>query len=411
MSVANRSKRQSLPVSQPVASSYDSYDGRRLLAAFPDVINYTHDIVMLLDFGGTILSWNPSAERQYGWKREEVLGKNADDLLRTHFPIPKEKIVAHLTATGQWEGELVHACRDGLPLTVQSRWVLRKGFEPPEAIILEVNTDIAERKRIERRLRRIYESDMMGIAFLRIDGAVTEANDYYLNLIGYSREELEAGKVPWQSITPLEYREAEARAIEQVQATGTPPPWEQEFVRKDGARVPVLIGITAIEGATREALACVVGLSERNRITEALRQAQENARALSTPVLKVRDRLLIVPMVGVIDTERAHQMTAQLLESIRDNRAKVVVLDVTGVPAIDSAVANHLIQTVEAARLLGTEVIVTGISREIAHTLVGLGEEFSQLRVMGDLQSGIEEAGSILGSPKAPRGARSRHTA
>jgi PAS domain S-box-containing protein len=390
-------KKTSERQSQPVSTLGNSVHIETSQAPFPDVVNYTHEVVVLLSSEWAILSWNASAERQYGWKRDEVLGKNLRQLLGTHFPVPIDKVKSQLEATGQWEGELVHACRDGQPLTVQSRWVLRKEFDPPRTLVLEVNTDIAERKRIERRLRRVYESDMIGIAFLRMDGSVTEANDYYLKLIGYSREELAAGKVPWENVTPPEYRHAEARAIEQVQITGFAAPWEQEFVRKDGTRVPVLIGISAVEGAPREGVACVVNLSERKRLSAELTRSQERARSLSTPVLQVHDRLLIVPMIGVIDDDRARQMTTQLLEGIRVNRARVVVLDVTGVPAIDEAVANYLVQAVQAARLLGTEMILTGVSREIAHTLVELGSDFGQLAVMGDLQSGIEEAESMLG--------------
>src|SRR5205823_8241066 len=86
---------------------------------------------------------------------------------------------------------------------------------------------------------------------------------------------------------------------------------------------------------------------------------QEAIRELSTPVLQVRERLLILPIVGVIDSQRARQLTEQLLRGIRQNRAKVVVIDITGVPTIDSTVANHLVQTVEASRLMGASVIIT----------------------------------------------------
>src|SRR5213593_1865135 len=89
-------------------------------------------------------------------------------------------------------------------------------------------------------------------------------------------------------------------------------------------------------------------VEQRERV---IRQQQEAIRELSTPVLQVRERLLILPIIGVIDSQRARQLTEQLLRGIRNNRAKVVVVDVTGVPAIDSAVANHLVQTVEASRL------------------------------------------------------------
>src|SRR5437016_4508181 len=135
-------------------------------------------------------------------------------------------------------------------------------------------------------------------------------------------------------------------------------------------------------------------VQERERI---IRQQQEAIRELSTPVLQVRERLLILPIIGVIDAQRARQLTEQLLRGIRQNRAKVVVIDITGVPTIDSTVANHLVQTVEASRLMGASVIITGLSSEIAHTLVTIGVDLSKMNAVGDLQGGIEEAERLLG--------------
>ena len=128
-----------------------------------------------------------------------------------------------------------------------------------------------------------------------------------------------------------------------------------------------------------------------------IRQQQEAIRELSTPVLQVRERLLILPIIGVIDSQRARQLTEQLLRGIRTNRAKVVVIDITGVAAMDATVANHLVQTVEASRLLGAVVIVTGLSPEIAQTLVTIGVELGKMNTVGDLQGGIEEAERLLG--------------
>ncbi|HEY3131857.1 MAG TPA: STAS domain-containing protein [Acidobacteriota bacterium] len=135
-------------------------------------------------------------------------------------------------------------------------------------------------------------------------------------------------------------------------------------------------------------------VQERERI---IRQQQEAIRELSTPVLQVRERLLILPMIGVIDSQRARQLTEQVLRGIRMNRAKVVVMDITGVPAIDSNVANHLVQTVDASRLMGATVIVTGLSPEIAQTLVTIGVDLGKMNTVGDLQGGIEEAERLLG--------------
>src|SRR6266498_3446625 len=144
-------------------------------------------------------------------------------------------------------------------------------------------------------------------------------------------------------------------------------------------------------------IASTVGVGfvqERERI---IRQQQEAIRELSTPVLQVRDRLLILPIIGVIDPQRARQLTEQLLRGIRANRAKVVVVDITGVPSVDATVANHLVQTVDASRLMGANVIITGLSSEIAQTLVTIGVDLSKMNAVGDLQGGIEEAERWLG--------------
>ncbi|OLB12926.1 MAG: anti-anti-sigma factor [Gammaproteobacteria bacterium 13_2_20CM_66_19] len=153
--------------------------------------------------------------------------------------------------------------------------------------------------------------------------------------------------------------------------------------------------------ANRIANTVAVGfVQERERV---IRQQQEAIRELSTPVLQVRERLLILPIIGVIDPQRARQLTEQLLRGIRTNRAKVVVIDITGVAAMDVTVANHLVQTVEASRLLGATVIVTGLSPEIAQTLVTIGVELGKMNTVGDLQGGIEQAERLLGYKVSPQ--------
>ncbi len=135
-------------------------------------------------------------------------------------------------------------------------------------------------------------------------------------------------------------------------------------------------------------------IAERERLISA---QQDAIRALSTPVLQVRDRMLVLPIIGIIDTQRAKQLTESLLLAIRANRAKVAVMDITGVAAVDSKVANHLIQTVAAARLMGAHIIVTGLSADVAQALVALGVDLGALDTVGDLQGGLEEAEQMLG--------------
>jgi rsbT co-antagonist protein RsbR len=135
-------------------------------------------------------------------------------------------------------------------------------------------------------------------------------------------------------------------------------------------------------------------VDERERV---IRQQQDAIKELSTPVLPVRERLLILPIIGVLDSERARQLTEQLLSGIRTHRAKVVVIDITGAPDVDETVANHLVQTVDASRLMGASVIITGLSPTIAQTLVTIGVDLSKMNTIGDLQGGLEEAERLLG--------------
>ena len=149
-------------------------------------------------------------------------------------------------------------------------------------------------------------------------------------------------------------------------------------------------------------IAVTVGVSfveERERV---IREQQDAIRELSTPVLQVRERLLILPIIGVLDPARARQLTEQLLGAIQHHRARVVVIDITGVATVDVTVANHLVQTVEAARLMGASAIITGLSSKIAQTLVDLGVDLSMMRTVGDLQGGLEESERLLGHRTPP---------
>jgi rsbT co-antagonist protein RsbR len=143
-------------------------------------------------------------------------------------------------------------------------------------------------------------------------------------------------------------------------------------------------------------IAVTVGVSFVEQRERVIREQQEAIRELSTPVLQVRERLLILPIIGALDTQRARQLTEQLLGAIQSSRARVVVIDITGVATIDITVANHLVQTVEAARLMGASAIITGLSSLIAQTLVDLGVDLSMMRTVGDLQGGLEEAERLL---------------
>lgn len=160
-----------------------------------------------------------------------------------------------------------------------------------------------------------------------------------------------------------------------------------------------IVGFAAFESLMKVAffdLSLIVDVIvfERERI---IRQQQEAIRELSTPALPVREGLLILPIIGVIDSQRSRQLTENLLRAIRTYRARVVVVDLTGVPSMDHDVANRLLQTVTTARLTGARLVVSGISAQVSQALISLGVDVSGLDTYGDLRGAIEEAERVLG--------------
>ncbi len=140
----------------------------------------------------------------------------------------------------------------------------------------------------------------------------------------------------------------------------------------------------------------IVALSFVEEQGRVIKEQQQAMIALSTPVLQIRDQILVLPLIGTIDSARAAQIVEQLLNSIVDTQASVVILDITGVPVIDTAVANHLIKTIQAAKMLGADTIITGISPANAQTLVTLGVDLSMMTTRGSLRSGVKLADEML---------------
>lgn len=124
---------------------------------------------------------------------------------------------------------------------------------------------------------------------------------------------------------------------------------------------------------------------------------------LETPVIEVWDRVVALPIVGTVDTARAQSMTERLLHKIVETKSEIVILDITGVPVVDTAVARHLLETVSAARLLGAEVLLVGLTSRTAMTLVHLGIDLGGLTTRTTLAKGLELAFSKLGLEVVPR--------
>jgi rsbT co-antagonist protein RsbR len=162
--------------------------------------------------------------------------------------------------------------------------------------------------------------------------------------------------------------------------------------RDERGNIVGLVGIGRDISAQKEAE------TEREQLQQQVIKAQKRAiQELSTPIIPLMDRIIVMPLIGSIDTLRAKDIMRSLLAGINEYRAKVVILDITGVPIVDSGVANYLNKTIRAARLKGVRTIVTGISDAVAEIIVDLGIDWSEIETLSDLQSGLLVALSSLG--------------
>lgn len=130
---------------------------------------------------------------------------------------------------------------------------------------------------------------------------------------------------------------------------------------------------------------------------ETINRHREAIRELSTPVIRVHERVLLMPLVGAVDSHRAQQVMESVLLRVVADQAKVVILDIAGVPVVDTEVAGNLLKTTASVRLLGAETILTGISAQVARTIVQLGVDISSMHTLSSLAEGIELALSLVG--------------
>lgn len=134
---------------------------------------------------------------------------------------------------------------------------------------------------------------------------------------------------------------------------------------------------------------------------QALTRHQAAIRELSTPVIRIQDRVLLLPLIGTVDTQRAEQLMEAVLLKVVEAQAKVIIIDIAGVPVIDTKVAEHLLKTTEAVRLLGARTILSGISPMIAKTVIQLGLDISAMHTRSQLSEGLELAFDLVAESRS----------
>jgi PAS domain S-box-containing protein len=250
--------------------------GERMLLS--TLVEHLPVAVYLKDAAGRKTLANPVDMRNCGVTSEaEILGKTDAELFLQEnaaaFFANEQKVIS----TGQpiLNREEQFTGKDG-----SIHWVLTSKvplFDAGGRVngLAGISLDITERKRMERRFRRLVDSNAEGVVFWNAQGRISEANDAFLKLVGYTRAELEADPLDWTAMTPPEYAELDRRARKQIAENGVCAPYEKEYIRKDGGRVPILIGAAAFEDAPSEGVCFVLDLTERKLLEQQFRQAQK----------------------------------------------------------------------------------------------------------------------------------------
>ena len=302
---------------------------------------------------------------------------------------------------GVWRGVARLRRRDGSAIPVRvNAFVIRDDDGQPVAMT-GMFEDLTEELQREERLR-LFEAlvenapDAIGVGDFK--GDVIYANAAYQALTGYGEQLI--GMNGFDYIVEEEHRSAQI-ALARL-AEGKAAFLETRIRRKDGSLVPVAATMYAqpAPGGELRVIGFLRDISDQKRaeaerfaLQQQVIEAQRAAiRELSTPLIPISDTAVIMPLVGAIDSARAQQIIDTLLEGVAAYRAEMAIVDITGVQVVDTQVADALVRAAQAVRLLGAQVILTGIKPQVAQTLVQLGVSLAGIRTTGTLQTSVRLA-------------------
>lgn len=270
---------------------------QRSEAAFRTISNAAPALVWVGSPDGTIIFLNDRWYEFTGQTEAEAVGFGWVEIIH---PDDAERILPHwehCRQTGEtYEGEARYRRHDGEYCWHVFRALPHRSTDGEIESWYGLSIDISDRKRSEttlreseRRFRRLVESNMFGVAFGDFTGGIHYVNEYFLKMVGYTRKEIETGQVQWTDITPPEFLPLDEQAMVELRTNGVATPFEKEYIRKDGTRVPILIGSALLDepyDQQQEIIAFYVDLTERKQIENALRQALQklNFHVENTPM-------------------------------------------------------------------------------------------------------------------------------
>jgi rsbT co-antagonist protein RsbR len=374
---------------------------QRNLELLEGVIHNSPTAIFVKDAEGRVIVANRQLERMFDAEPGTLIGKTAHDLVPAEVAADvwgsEQEVI--LTGTPTEREEQV-------PIDGEIRSLLATKFPIYDGggtayAVGGILLDITEMKQLEDELRTfksLVDNALDGISVMDLTACIQYANTSFRRMTGLG--EAAVGK----RIVEVYHDDADylMNAARKVAEEGA---WQGDLTLKsaNGGKLPVTVAVFAIIGEQGQphALAAIVrDTSEQKRMEEerlAFQQqiidAQRAAlRELSSPLIPIADDVVIMPLIGSIDTRRAQDIMETLLEGVAYHQARTAIIDITGVAVIDTQVANALIQAAQAVRLLGAGVILTGIGPAMAQTLVSLGADLSGIDTQGTLQAGITSA-------------------
>ena len=316
------------PISGPTEANIrtDQAEARSVQAIEASELRYrrlfetAQDGILILDADtGQVVDANPFMKDLLGYSQEEILGRKLWEIGPFKGVAASKITFAELQRNDRirYEG-LPLETKEGLRVEVE---FISNAYLVDDKRLIQCNIrDMTERMKALARFRRLVDSNAQGVIFWNMKGEITVANDAFLHLVQYTREDLEAGRMSWIAMTPLAYAAMDQRALKEIAAKGVCSSYEKEFIRKDGSRVPVLVGAAAFEDNPAEGVCFVLDLTERKKLEQQFLRAQrmESIGTLAGGIAHDLNNILapILLSIGILKTTVTDPQAEMILETI-----------------------------------------------------------------------------------------------